>query len=256
MAYETRFFFAPDGKEVFGCRSIQGDTACFRWRLATGTHPLAQPGLTRLGLQQPKGFVSLTLISNSVVIVGSRGAQVLAPDGYDSNGVPWQPTIAGVSGTSPNGRWIGVYQPFGATLEIHKVPGLELVAKLTHPAPFNEFSFSPLGNEVAISSSRAGVEFWSTSSWRRTRTLTNFMRLLYPADGLSLWLTKDRRTAGLYDARTLEPLLMLPSGMLPLALSPDGRRLAVSVDAQRLQLWDLAALREEFQNLGLDWGEH
>ena len=49
---------------------------------------------------------------------------------------------------------------------------------------------------------------------------------------------------------------MLPTGMLPLALSPDGRLLAVSVDAQRLQLWDLAALREEFRKIGLDWSEH
>ena len=27
----------------------------------------------------------------------------------------------------------------------------------------------------------------------------------------------------------------------------------MSVDAQRLQLWDLEALREQFRDLGLDW---
>jgi hypothetical protein len=43
--------------------------------------------------------------------------------------------------------------------------------------------------------------------------------------------------------------------MLPLAISPDGRQLAVSIDGQRLQVWDLAALREQFRALGLDWGE-
>jgi len=256
LAYQTRFYFAPDGKEVFGSRSIQGDTACFRWQLLFTTNAGAPHALTRLGLSRPGGFTSLTLISNAVVMVTSHGAQVLAPDRYDSGSDDWRPTTAGVGGASADGRWIGIQRPFEATLDIHRVPGLELVTKLTHPAPFNEFTFSPLGDEVAVSSTRAGIEFWSTTTWQRTRVLTNFMRLLYSADARSLWLTKDQRTAGLYDARTLEPLLLLPMGMLPLALSPDGRRLAVSVDAQRLQLWDLAALREEFRKIGLDWGEH
>ena len=42
--------------------------------------------------------------------------------------------------------------------------------------------------------------------------------------------------------------------MLPLALSPDGRHLAVSLDAQRLQVWDLAEVRRQLDELGLDWG--
>ena len=33
----------------------------------------------------------------------------------------------------------------------------------------------------------------------------------------------------------------------------DGQRVAVSLDAQRLQLWDIAALRQQFRELGLDW---
>jgi WD40 repeat protein len=256
LAYGTRFHFTPDGKEVFASRATQGDTACFRWGLASATNPHAPPFLTQLGLKQPEGFTSLSLMSNAVVMVSSHGSQVLAPDQFDSGSDEWQPTIPGVIGISPDRRWIGIYRPFGATLDIHRVPGLQLVAKLTHPAPLNEFTFSPLGDEVAISSKSAGVEFWNTTTWLHSRTLTNFMRLLYSADARSFWLTKDFRTAGLYDARTLEPLLMLPTGILPLALSPDGRRLAVSVDAQRLQLWDLAAFREEFRKIGLNWDEH
>jgi hypothetical protein len=51
----------------------------------------------------------------------------------------------------------------------------------------------------------------------------------------------------------MEPLLLLPSGMVPLALSHDGRHLALSVDAWRIQVWDLNAVLKEFQNLGIDW---
>src|SRR5207244_6003472 len=112
---------------------------------------------------------------------------------------------------------------FSSSLYVYRLPELEPVAKLIHPAGFADFQFSPTGDEVAITSSRAGVEFWSTTTWERTRAVPNFMRLIYTPDARALWLTKDQRSAGLYDARTLEPLLLLPTGMLPLALSPDGQ---------------------------------
>jgi hypothetical protein len=140
---------------------------------------------------------------------------------------------------------------------VYRLPGLEQVAELTHPTSFGDFQFSPQGDEVAITSRRGGTlaAFWSTTSWTPTRTLTNFSRVLYTPDARALWLQRDQRNAGLYDARTLEPLLLLPTGMLPLALSADGQRVAMSVDAQRLQLWDLAALRQHLRELGLDWNE-
>jgi hypothetical protein len=47
----------------------------------------------------------------------------------------------------------------------------------------------------------------------------------------------------------------LPANVLPLALSRDGRQLAVSVDEQRVQFWDLANLRAQFRELALDWTE-
>ena len=55
------------------------------------------------------------------------------------------------------------------------------------------------------------------------------------------------------DRRTLEPLLPLPNNVLPLALSPDGRQLAVSVESRHVQIWDIPALREELTSLGLNW---
>ena len=116
------------------------------------------------------------------------------------------------------------------------------------------FKFSPAGDELAIISSRH-IGFWSSSTWKRTRELTNFMSLLYTPDARALWLAKDFRTAGLYDAHTLKLLLPLPTGMLPLALSPDGRRLAVSVDARQLQVWDLEEVRTQLRKLGMDWDE-
>ncbi|HTD66908.1 MAG TPA: hypothetical protein VK846_10310, partial [Candidatus Limnocylindria bacterium] len=87
------------------------------------------------------------------------------------------------------------------------------------------------------------------------RSLTNFGRLLYATDARAAWLERDSRTAGLYDKQTLEPLLLLPLGMLPMAVSADGRQLAVKVDGRRLQVWDMDELRRQLRDLGLDWGK-
>ena len=42
-------------------------------------------------------------------------------------------------------------------------------------------------------------------------------------------------------------------GVLPIALSADGRRLAVSVEGRRIQVWDINVVRRELAGLGLDW---
>jgi len=97
------------------------------------------------------------------------------------------------------------------------------------------------------------VEFWSTNTWTRTRVLTHFAEVLFSPEPSTWWLTTDLRTAGLYDASTLECLLPLPTGVLPLAVSPDGRFLAVSVDLRHLRVWNFADLKLQLRDLGLDW---
>ena len=137
-------------------------------------------------------------------------------------------------------------------LYVYRLPGFERVAKLTNEARISLFEFSPRSDEVAVSS-RGGVEFWSTTTWQRTRHLTNFTGILYSPDARTAWLYTKIRAAGLHGARTAEPLLPLPTGTVPLALSPDGRHLAVSVDARRVQVWDLAEIRSQLRAIGLDW---
>jgi serine/threonine protein kinase/WD40 repeat protein len=257
-AYLGHFFFTPDGRELFGSRNKQEASDCFHWRLTpaipqSGTG--GPPNLERLPLHKPVGFTFLSLSSNAVVMTSSKGSQVLTPDEIENGTDRWGRTHLGINGVSRDGRWLAIYLPYTPALYIYRLPGLERVAKLTHPANISDFEFSPLGDEVAIWSSRGGVEFWNTTTWQRTRALTNFVRLLYAPDARSFWLMKDYRTAGLCDARTLEPWLLLPAGMLPLALSPDGRQIAVSVNAQRLQVWDLVEVRRQLRELGLDWTE-
>ena len=166
-------------------------------------------------------------------------------------------TAPGMSRISPDGKWLGIYRAYGQILYVYRFPGMEPVARLTNQVAIAGASFSPAGDELAVAS-RGQIEFWSTSTWERTRIATNFIGIpylgvIYSPDGNSLWLTTAYSSTGLYDSRTLKPILFLPTGMYPLALDADGRHLAVSMDARRLQVWDLGAVRSELAELGLDW---
>jgi hypothetical protein len=87
---------------------------------------------------------------------------------------------------------------------------------------------------------------------------TNFIGLtgsgaLFQPDGRAIWLAKNLVTGGLYDSVKFEPLMLLPNGMFPLALSRDGAQLAVSVEGRYAQIWDMNTLRLELAKLGLQW---
>ena len=228
---------------------------CSRWRVAPGTAGAGLPRLERVELIAPTGFVSMALLPDSVVLTGSRGSQVRSLELAGAQSDEWKRTAIGRNTISPDGRWFAVHPPYRRELGVYRLPGLELAAVLTNAFRIGPFQFSPRSDEVAAASQR-GIEFWSTTTWQRTRVVTNFSDILYMPDGRSFWLTKDFNAAGLYDAETLEALLPLPNGTLPLAICPDGRRLAVSVDMRRLQVWDLVEVRRQLAELGLDWSNH
>ena len=258
--FEARCFFTLDGSELFASRNRQdGNNAGFRWRITPAARLGAAPVLEPLPLPLPSGFASLSVHSNWVSLTSSDRTQLLPLDQIEAGRDQGVGTHGGVNRMSADGRWLGILRHYSTSLYIYALPGLERIAKLTQLPELgyiNFFAFSPSSDEVALYSSR-GVEFWSTATWERTRVLTNYQRpYLYGPDGKTFWLTaKDSRSSGLYDARTLEPLLLLPSGMTPLAVSPDGRYLVVSRDAQRLQMWDLEEVRRQLHAFGLDWSE-
>jgi WD40 repeat protein len=244
-AAETQLYFTSDTSEMFGSSGL-------RWQITPATNGTAPARVERLPLFKPEGFTSLCVISNTVVMTGSNGTLLLAPQHLETGRAEWTRTTPGLSRASPDGRWLGIHLPYGPRLHVYALPGLEPVTRLSHPAAIGSFQFYPREERLAVWS-RAGVELWSTTTWTQTHSLTNFRNVLVAPDRSGWWLTEDSRTAGLYDPETLEPLLLLPREMLPLALSPNGRELAVSVEGRHLQLWDLKALRSEFRDLGIDW---
>jgi WD40 repeat protein len=246
---ETRLSFAANGELFVNPR---GDGS--RWRVRPGTNAAVPPQVERLDLPKPAGLFSLCLVSNGVVFTGTKGSRLAAYDQFAYDATRWSPTIPGLNGTSPDELWLAMFRPFSPDLHVYHLADFSPVTVLTNQEPIRQFEFSPLGDEVAVAC-RKGVEFWSTATWHRTHHLTNFTGILYSHDARTLWLSTEYSSAGLYDARLTNALLPLPPNTRPLALSPDGRYLAASVNSRHIQVWDLEEARRQLAQLGLDWRE-
>jgi WD40 repeat protein len=157
---------------------------------------------------------------------------------------------------SADGRWLGVTYSYSPKVTVYRLPEVQRVAQLeTRNFVVGAF-FSPSGDELAVIN-RSGVEFWETRTWclrlREPEQPVADSYLFYAQDGKGVWKVTNFHDAALHDREALKKVLPLPANVLPIALSPDGRHLAVSVDDQTIQLWDLANLRAQFRNAGLDW---
>jgi WD40 repeat protein len=244
---DSRLYFA-DNDQLFACH----DQTAFRWRPGRAVQAGTAPSLESLPLPAPNGLTSLCVVSNRIIWTTSGGSRVSGLKPAEASDGNWTATPPGINGASPDGRWLAVYQPFTPRLYVYQLPDLELARTITNTENIGGFAFSPSGDQLAVMSSH-WVRFWRTSDWIPLREIDHCHDILFCPQEPMAWLTRDYSEAGLYDLRTMALLLPLPTGWLPLALSQDGRRLAASIDSQRVQVWDLERLRDEIRALGLDW---
>jgi len=247
---ETRVSFAPNGELLVNPRG--GGS---RWAVTPGATDTDPPELRRLELPVPAGLLSFCLSSNGMVFTGTHGSRLAALDRLAETEISWAPTISGLNAVSPDDQWLGMFRPFGADLFIYRLPSFQPMGTLTNEFRISHFTFSPMNDEVAVAN-RKGIEFWSTATWQRTRHLTSFTGIVYSTDARTFWLFTDFGAAGLHDAPTADLLMPLPADTRPLALSPDGRQLAVSMDARWVQVWDLEEVRRRLGEIGLDWADN
>lgn len=247
-----RLFWNNESTELFG----SGGEA-HRWRVTASEDPDTPPRLELLPFPLPSGFNSFSVASNRLIWTVAKGSSLATLDDLLPTDGGWEKTPRGINGQSPDGRWLAVYVPNSPHLHLYEMPAIKLATIITNLPRISGFSFAPSSRELAVAS-RGHTEFFRTGTWEHLRSVTNVIGLQYigcvfQKDERAQWLARHLRSAGLYDARTFELLLPLPAGHLPLALSADGRRLAVSVEAKQLQVWDIAGARERLRELGLDW---
>jgi WD40 repeat protein len=241
--------FSPESTELlaFGGRYHS------RGRIVPAGQAGDRPRLTPLPALRPNRILSAHFVTDSLVLGTDDGVHIVPRTDVTAEGV-WHRLIGQVSGqVSPNGRWM-TWRTSKSLLISSLAPW-----KSTKPILFESAlatAFTPQSDELLVAT-RTGITFFETVNWKPRRTFSATFdrnaRLLPSPDGRSVWFAHDAQTAALHDLRTLEPILPLPRGMVPLAVSLDGRRIAVSVDAQRVQVWDVPALRKALGEMGLDW---
>ena len=112
-------------------------------------------------------------------------------------------------------------------------------------------TFSPDGNIIAAGGSGQEVHLWNVYTGERNTIITGhvgeFKHVLFSPDGQTLVTTSfwEDGTVRFWDPESGELKLMLknvPDGVYDLAISPDGKTLALSVDTGIILLWDYASL--------------
>ena len=197
---------------------------------------------------------SAFVYSNDLVITGGGGVELVALTNVATGPGQLYLDAAAFGIASPDGRWMIKRSEWENALGVNEMPLPHYYKGIVTGADVMNVAFTPRGDQLAVAT-RAGLEFYDATTWERAGLLPmpmdRYASLMFAPDGRGLWVSRDSRSAGLYDRRTLNEVLPMPTGTLPLALSPDGRNLAVSVEARRLQVWDLVELRRQFRDLGV-----
>ncbi len=244
--------FSPDSSELLGFggkglgrQKIQVD------HKSNGTpftlSPLPAPEIGRIHSGQ--------IVSNSLLLGTPAGLLSLSTTNLSSGRMQRFRTGDYVRGqVSSDGRWLAARMT--KVILAYRLDPWTQLTNINFHTELVAHAFTPENEELAVADVN-GVTFLDTANWTAKRHLAvpleRNTQLFFTPDGRGFWLGSDAGEAGFYDRRTLALLLPLPRGTTPMALSADGRLLAVNVDARRVQVWDLRETGKQLQSLGLDW---
>jgi len=255
---KTTIFFSPDSLELFV--AVPEEAAqrghLSRWRLSPGITANAPPQLQRLPVESPNGLTRAAATGTELVMTSPAGVHFVGLTNVESGKGRIANVPTGPCFISPDARWLAMTYGYSPLVTVYRLPEMEEVARLQTSNLVGSVTFSPASDEMLVLN-RSGVEWFDTTTWQCARRQpgrpVSGSYAFYTSDGNGIWMVTHFRNAALRDRRTLEPLLPLPNNVLPLALSPDGRQLAVSVESRHVQIWNIPALREELTALGLNW---
>jgi WD40 repeat protein len=252
----------PLAFEPSGALLTQGSSGLLRWRVAVD----AGTGQPRYGpperLYRPTG-VNLHGASADRRVLAipsySSGAIVLHRDGNRTVRLGPQQDVRSCA-VSPGGRWVATGSHSlreGAGAKVWDARTGAHVADLPvggHCA----VDFSPDGKWLATTG--GGLRLWEVGSWRPgpVVTTTDYPADAFATDGQLLAVTDEPGVVRLIFPQTGKELARLAApvdGRLwPRCFTPDGTRLIALGEDGAVHVFDLAAIRRQLRDMGLDWG--
>jgi eukaryotic-like serine/threonine-protein kinase len=161
---------------------------------------------------------------------------------------------------SPDGRWVAAksWWDLPDKLRVSDVRSQQVVWPYRVNTPG---TFSPDSRWLVTGGDACRI--WETGTWRLDRTietppgLGTVSHAAFAPDGVVLAISYEAAVVRLVDSRTGQELATLPGLDMPsvdrVCFSPDGSRLACSIDAIGVVLWDLHYIRSELAKMNLDW---
>src|SRR5262245_28508892 len=159
---------------------------------------------------------------------------------------------------SPDGAWLAGSTWWGTPEGIVRLWDVRGGKRVTEWTMANQaaVAFSPNGKWLWIGAPREGklIRF---GTWETLRAATfdglGHGDAVFSPDSSLLAINASTNLVQLVDPLSGDELATLEAGR-PLCFSRDGRLLITVADDQLVQAWDLALIRRELSEIGLDWG--
>jgi serine/threonine protein kinase/WD40 repeat protein/tetratricopeptide (TPR) repeat protein len=260
LGHTAGVMFHPNGGQLF----TSGAIGVHVWPLRTDGRAL-RIGPPRSLAKGTCGRLSLDQRGRLLTVVMGGGGRILDLE-HPSEVITFpHHNIHGVA-ASPDGRWVASGCMHGQGVKIWDAQNGRLVQDLAPDAEWSVAVFSPDGQWLATSTDE-GFGVWDVRTWQRVRLVRAQQDnphagvLAFSSDGKVLALSTARHVVQLVDPATgrLFATLQAPASdwVRSICFSPDGSRLAVATtihkDQAVLRMWDLRRIREQLQEIGLDW---
>ena len=247
--------FEPDGRHLL----TAGDAGLLRW-------PLAEQDLGQLNYGAPVSLGETNQPIDSVCPVAGGlawthfGHVHIQRDGVEIARLEASEQLGPLM-ASPDGRWLAGITRWNFTVFLWDTATWRLAWSVPFPGA-SRLAFSPDSARLILGTpgeflfcDAAGGQV--RHRLERTHTAAGQGAAAFSADGRWLALARSRTRITLHAYPSLRELASLeapqPSSLTALAFDPAGRYLAAACFSNQIQLWNLALLRRQLDELNLDW---